>query len=161
MSDQPYQVGYGKPPRNRQFKPGQSGNPRGRPKKKPENIDVLQILDRPVTVREGERTRQMQPKEVALRRQVNAALAGDKRALIHLLDQFRKHGVFDRPVQQRPDAVIALPASMPFEMAKHLYHRFGSPPWSDKQIALGRQAYLARRDERQSLIDTATGYEDL
>ena len=25
-------VGYGRPPVNRQFKPGQSGNPRGRPK---------------------------------------------------------------------------------------------------------------------------------
>ena len=30
MSD--YEVGYGKPPRKSQFKPGQSGNPKGRPK---------------------------------------------------------------------------------------------------------------------------------
>ena len=28
-----YSVGYGKPPKHSQFKPGQSGNPRGRPKK--------------------------------------------------------------------------------------------------------------------------------
>jgi hypothetical protein len=28
--DPPYQVGYGRPPKSTQFKPGQSGNPRGR-----------------------------------------------------------------------------------------------------------------------------------
>jgi hypothetical protein len=27
-----YQVGYGKPPKHTQFKPGKSGNPQGRPK---------------------------------------------------------------------------------------------------------------------------------
>lgn len=36
-----YEVGYGRPPRNRQFLPGRSGNPRGRPKKKePGVMDV-------------------------------------------------------------------------------------------------------------------------
>lgn len=30
-----YDVGYGRPPRHHQFKSGQSGNPRGRPRKKP------------------------------------------------------------------------------------------------------------------------------
>lgn len=30
--DGPYEVGYGKPPKDTRFKPGQSGNPRGRPK---------------------------------------------------------------------------------------------------------------------------------
>ena len=27
-----YEIGYGKPPKQTRFKPGQSGNPRGRPK---------------------------------------------------------------------------------------------------------------------------------
>jgi hypothetical protein len=27
-----YEVGYGKPPKHTRFKPGQSGNPKGRPK---------------------------------------------------------------------------------------------------------------------------------
>jgi hypothetical protein len=27
-----YEIGYKKPPRKNQFKPGQSGNPKGRPK---------------------------------------------------------------------------------------------------------------------------------
>ena len=30
-----YEVGYGKPPKSRRFQPGVSGNPKGRPKRKP------------------------------------------------------------------------------------------------------------------------------
>jgi hypothetical protein len=32
MSDRPYETGYGRPPKNRQFVKGKSGNPKGRPK---------------------------------------------------------------------------------------------------------------------------------
>ena len=32
ISSAPYEVGYGKPPKHTRFQPGQSGNPRGRPK---------------------------------------------------------------------------------------------------------------------------------
>ena len=31
---QDYEVGYGKPPKSKRFKPGASGNPKGRPKGK-------------------------------------------------------------------------------------------------------------------------------
>lgn len=34
MSNNNYETGYGKPPKNKQFQKGQSGNPNGRPKKK-------------------------------------------------------------------------------------------------------------------------------
>lgn len=34
-NDGDYEVGYGKPPKASQFKPGQSGNPKGRPKAAP------------------------------------------------------------------------------------------------------------------------------
>jgi Family of unknown function (DUF5681) len=36
-----YEVGYRKPPKTTQFQPGQSGNPRGRPKNKPRKPDTL------------------------------------------------------------------------------------------------------------------------
>ena len=32
MPDSDYEVGYKKPPKSTQFQPGQSGNPKGRPK---------------------------------------------------------------------------------------------------------------------------------
>ena len=32
QGDAPYEIGYGKPPKHTQFKPGQSGNSKGRPR---------------------------------------------------------------------------------------------------------------------------------
>ena len=37
-------VGYGKPPRSRRFKPGQSGNPKGRPKGAKNRDTILREL---------------------------------------------------------------------------------------------------------------------
>jgi hypothetical protein len=60
-----YEVGYGKPPKETRFKPGQSGNPKGRPKgatnRKPalneERLKdiVLEEAYRDITVRDGDR----------------------------------------------------------------------------------------------------------
>ena len=53
-----YEVGYGKPPKHSQFRPGQSGNPAGR-RKGVRNLktDVKRTLATPVKVKEGGRTR--------------------------------------------------------------------------------------------------------
>lgn len=36
-----YEVGYGRPPRDKQFKKGRSGNPRGRPKRTPSVATIM------------------------------------------------------------------------------------------------------------------------
>jgi Family of unknown function (DUF5681) len=46
-------VGYGRPPVNRQFKPGQSGNPKGRPKGRKNFVTIFaEVLSRPIQVRD-------------------------------------------------------------------------------------------------------------
>jgi hypothetical protein len=47
----PYEVGFGKPPKSTRFKKGQSGNPYGRPRKKPDLYSALKrVLNETVTV---------------------------------------------------------------------------------------------------------------
>ena len=47
----PYDVGFAKPPPHTQFKKGRSGNPNGRPRKKPDLYTELRsVLDKPMTV---------------------------------------------------------------------------------------------------------------
>ena len=47
-----YKVGYGKPPRSDQWKPGQSGNPKGRCKRNTAFLkEAAEILSEPVTAK--------------------------------------------------------------------------------------------------------------
>jgi hypothetical protein len=46
-------VGFGKPPKHSQFKPGQSGNPKGRPRKGESLISLInRELDTPIAINE-------------------------------------------------------------------------------------------------------------
>lgn len=52
-NDEGYAVGYGKPPKNTQFKSGQSGNPKGRPRKNTTfKEDVEAVMRSKITVTE-------------------------------------------------------------------------------------------------------------
>jgi hypothetical protein len=83
-----YEVGYGIPPKRTQFKPGQSGNPKGRPRR-PMNIDTLlkEILFQQVTVTDQKRgvRRKATLLEVILQRVAQQAAVGNLKALRELL----------------------------------------------------------------------------
>ena len=66
-------VGYGKPPKKHRFKPGQSGNPKGRPKvfKSP-----VSVLEEPIAMRVDGKTREVSSFEAAFRKTVQKALEG-------------------------------------------------------------------------------------
>ncbi len=81
-----YAVGYGKPPRQTQFKPGRSGNPRGRPKTPTAFDDLIEKeLSQLVTVREGDQARRLPKRSVIVKQVVKKAMEGDDRALRSLL----------------------------------------------------------------------------
>jgi hypothetical protein len=59
LSEEPTSaVGYRRPPRETQFKPGQSGNPKGR-RTGARNVktEIAEILSQPIKVREGNKVR--------------------------------------------------------------------------------------------------------
>lgn len=80
--DSGYEVGHGKPPKEYQFKPGQSGNPKGRPKKSKNFATLIrEELDRTITVREGSQARQISNREAIVKCIINGALKGNPRQL--------------------------------------------------------------------------------
>jgi hypothetical protein len=87
-SDAPYETGYGKPPKQHRFKPGQSGNPRGRPKgAKNTAIIIDEILNRKVRVRTGDTVRKMTVLEAMLTGFADHGLKGDTKSAAFLLDR--------------------------------------------------------------------------
>lgn len=91
-SDGTYQVGYGKPPKETRFKPGRSGNPKGR-KKKTESVagQVTRILAKRITVTEGGTAKRVTLQEVMLTTLANKAAKGDLKALAFILDLAKSH----------------------------------------------------------------------
>ena len=72
-------IGYGRPPKKTQFKPGQSGNPRGRPKKSSRSF--LQIFDdalsSQLTISQDGIKQNLPASEIICRQIVSKAAKGD------------------------------------------------------------------------------------
>jgi len=79
-------VGYGRPPVATRFRPGQSGNPRGRPKGARNFSTVIaSALSERVAVTENGRRRRITKLEAAIKQLVNRAAAGEARATALLI----------------------------------------------------------------------------
>jgi hypothetical protein len=83
------EVGYGKPPRQHQFAPGRSGNPKGRPKgSKNESTIFRAILGRKIAARSGSRARKIMVLEGIILRLVDDSLKGNIKSAAFLLNRY-------------------------------------------------------------------------
>jgi hypothetical protein len=90
-------VGYKRPPVDRQFKPGQSGYPQGRPKGR-KNLKTIfvEALNKKVKLRDKNgKTRTVSKLEAMIEVISNKALAGDPRALATIVQIADKLDVFN------------------------------------------------------------------
>ena len=88
-----YQIGFGRPPVATRFQPGQSGNPRGRPRGARSIGQMLQqALNRRVIVHENGRERSIRLQDVILQGLVNDAARRDHNALRLLFWLLERYG---------------------------------------------------------------------
>jgi hypothetical protein len=95
MSSKPeYKVGYKNPPPASQFKPGRSGNPKGRPKGS-RNLDSLirEEVERSITIKEDGRTTKVPAMVVVVRQVTRQAAGGDLKAVDRLIALVRLSGI--------------------------------------------------------------------
>ncbi len=86
-----YDVGYGKPPAEHRFKPGASGNPKGRPRgTRNLKTDLEDELKARVVVRVGERETHISRQQALVKRLVAKALGGDIRSAQVVLDLMQR-----------------------------------------------------------------------
>lgn len=85
MSDkelQKYDVGYKRPPREHQFKPGQSGNPKGRPKKNNNFAeDLIEEMNEVITIQENGKLKKITKKRALAKRLIADSLSGKVSAI--------------------------------------------------------------------------------
>jgi Family of unknown function (DUF5681) len=105
-----YTVGYGRPPKHHQFKPGQSGNPTGRPKGvRNFSTDLRDELDEPISIKDGDNNSvEVTRQRAIVKVLVKAALEGDFRAATTVLSlSSRAFGSEAEPEFDPADQAIA------------------------------------------------------
>lgn len=105
-----YSIGYGKPPKGKPFQPGQSGNPKGRPKGSKSTSGVLQEeLESKTLITENGVRKRMSKRQLVVKQIVNKAASGDHKATSLLLQEMRyREGI-------APQGDASLAAMMPEE----------------------------------------------
>jgi uncharacterized protein DUF5681 len=96
-------VGYGEPPKHTQFKPGKSGNPKGRPNgRKNIKTEVLEKLNATVTVNKNGRLIKISTLRAVLEVLGAKALQTDQRAIEQVLRLAEK---YDQPSIETNDSM--------------------------------------------------------
>lgn len=137
-----YEVGYGKPPEHSRFKPGQGRRSKG----KQDVIDVLALLNKPLSAKRGERTIKIHPHEAMLIGMSKRALQGQVRAIKAFLHECDKAGLLKSLSSHDP--VITVPKGVDSTVFCALLKRYGLPPWPE---ALYKTVEADHRQDREKL----------
>lgn len=111
-----YQVGFGKPPKHAQFRPGQSGNPKGAPKKqKREPVDVAAVLSEPISVNKARGPKKIPAYDAIVRGLVKRAVVDRKlNAILRFIKLCESCGLLKPPEDDSGGGVVVAPRGVKF-----------------------------------------------
>jgi hypothetical protein len=113
-----YEVGWGRPPQATRWRPGQSGNPKGRPKGTKRLATILnEAMQQRLEIQEKGRTRRISVWEAVVRTLRNNALKGDFKAIAFLLAQ-------EPEIARTTEPIPKISADMSAQEAMNYYLRF-------------------------------------
>ena len=122
--DKQTEFGYGKPPKQHQFKKGQSGNLAGRPKK-PIGISIKDIFDGDQLGKNGEVISRREAYLIAL---VNDALQCKPRSFSKFMRLMHRAGLIRSEITRRPSVVeVPMRTLTPEEYEEHI-SKMSAPP---------------------------------
>jgi len=122
----PYEVGRGKPPRKTRFKPGKSGNPKGRPKgSKNFSTVIARALNGKVPITENGRSKKVSGREVIAKKLLHKAFGGDLKAAQAVMKEDREN---EEAPSSAPDLSALDSADRP-EILAELIRRIRASDW--------------------------------
>jgi hypothetical protein len=85
-----YDIGFGRPPKETQFKSGQSGNPRGRPRGEKNTATLFNdVLNEKVVITEKGARKAINKRKAVFKQLVNKAAGGDLKSISLVLAEIR------------------------------------------------------------------------
>jgi hypothetical protein len=117
-----YEVGYGKPPKAKQFRKGRSGNPRGRTPGRENLIATFKRLaTRRVKINDNGVFRTISMAQAVIFQNMKAALNQDQMAMANILRLAEHAGEFKDLTDPK---VVGLPLFMPEKMSEEEFQAF-------------------------------------
>ena len=111
-----YEVGFGKPPVEYQFKAGQSGNPRGRRKASGNILQAIRLdLDEQIRITQGKASKKVSSAEALIRLQIKRALSGDYKAFMWVIKLSDRTNKIKVPTEADEQSGVLM---MPWELQK-------------------------------------------
>jgi hypothetical protein len=107
-ADSQESVGYGRPPVASRFRPGTSGNPKGRPKGS-KNLKMLikDAMTANIPVQAGDSTRRVTRLEGVVLRQLQSALRGSDKAAMAVIKMALQLGFLEDPAGNASDGGLS------------------------------------------------------
>jgi hypothetical protein len=150
-----YEVGYKKPPTHSQFKKGQSGNPRGRPRgSKNFNTRLREAADEKVLIIENGKRRKVALDEVAIKRFVRRCAQGDYRSTRDLF------GYLQEEDRQREQERTRKTSSPPLSGVVVVLPDNGRDKELTRRLKATRDEYLAEQRRAQEHQNPANQNEE-